>query len=203
MADVSLDRSLAGDAEQDCSGTNQGGTLVEASLTPFYFFMCFLWICSSPWGLRSACMAQGGRDSCWLLMRELEIIYRQQNNNIGERMHIRGYVHMVLSLWKRVEELLHHPFVHDRGSVWGSAHTYGQAHEQKHRIPPRQLQGSFVNIPGRSAAKITEPPFSLGRSKYKLWVQGHNETIKSHSNRRSSKEFSKTSTTTEMRVISA
>lgn len=42
MADVSLDRSLAGDAEQDCSGTNQGGTLVEASLTPFYFFMCFL-----------------------------------------------------------------------------------------------------------------------------------------------------------------
>lgn len=41
MADVSLDRSLAGDAEQDCSGTNQGSTLVEFffSDTVLFFYV--------------------------------------------------------------------------------------------------------------------------------------------------------------------
>lgn len=60
-------------------------------------------------------------------------------------------------------------------------------------------QAALFNLPGGSAAKITESSFHPGKSKCRLGVKGHRERTRSSS----SKEFFKTFTATEICITAA
>lgn len=107
-------------------------------------------MCSSPGG----CMAQGGRDSRCLQVGELRTVYVQQNNHVGQGVHVESTC----------------PWLYQRESIWKSyciillcmteavcavqcVHMARRTSKGQHSFQP--ALGSFVNIPGGSAAKIT------------------------------------------------